>query len=189
MRPMQVAPRFLFIPVSGPGGAGEYYRSLAIASGLRRRWPDCSIRFLLNRDAPYASSSPYPVDLLDDSPTRATAVVNTCIDNEHPDVVIFDSSGRLAQYRAARTSGAAVVYVSSRPKTRWKGFKWRRLALFDQHWIAQPEFLGGALTGWQRLKLRIVGRPHVLFLDALHEPMDPAGTHALQQQLGVTPGG
>jgi hypothetical protein len=189
MRPMHVAPRFLFIPVSGPGGAGEYYRSLAIASGLQRRWPGCSIRFLLNREAPYASSSPYPVTLLDDSPTRATAGVNACLERERPDVVLFDSSGRLAQYRAAHASGAAVVYVSSRPKTRWKGFKWRRMALLDQHWIAQPEFLGGALTPWQRLKLSVVGRPRVLFLDALHEPVDAAGTQARQQALGVTAGG
>jgi len=188
MRPMHVAPRFLFIPVSGPGGAGEYYRSLAIAAGLRRRWPDCAIRFLLNRDAPYAATSPFPVSLLDDSPTRATARVNACIVAERPDVVIFDSAGRVAQYRAARRNGAGVVYVSSRPKTRWKGFKWRRMNLLDQHWIAQPEFLGGVLTRWQRLKLRLAGKPRVLFLDALHEPIDPGGTEEYQQRLGAIPG-
>ena len=83
---MHVAsPRFLFIPVSGPGGAGEYYRSLAIAAGLKRRWPDCSIRFVLNREAPYATSAPYPVTLLDDSPTRATAAVNACIQEDRAD--------------------------------------------------------------------------------------------------------
>jgi spore coat polysaccharide biosynthesis predicted glycosyltransferase SpsG len=185
---MHVAsPRFLLIPVSGPGGAGEYYRSLAIAAGLRRQWPDCSIRFVLNREAPYAMSAPYPVTLLDDSPTRATTAVNACIRQERPDVVIFDSAGRIAQYRAARDAGARVVYVSSRPKTRWKGFKWRRMRLLDQHWIAQPRFLGGELTRWQRWKLRRVGRPSVLFLDALHEPLDSATTASLMRELGLTP--
>jgi len=188
MRPMHVAPRFLFIPVSGRGGAGEYYRCLAIAAGLQRRWPDCSIRFLLHRDAPYAGTTPYPVTLLDDSPTRTTTVVNACIVDERPDIVVFDSAGRMAQYRAAHKAGAGVVYVSSRPKTRWKGFKWRRMQLLDQHWIAQPEFLGGALTTWQRLKLRIVGRPQVLFLDTLHEPIDADAVTAYQHRLGLQPG-
>jgi hypothetical protein len=179
------SPRFLFIPVSGPGGAGEYYRSLAIAAGLRRQWPGCSIRFVLNREAPYAMSAPYPVTLLEDSPTRTTTAVNACIRQERPDVVIFDSSGRMAQYRAARDAGARIVYVSSRPKTRWKGFRWRRMRLLDQHWIAQPRFLGGELTRWQRWKLRLVGRPSVLFLDALHEPLDTAATASLMHELGL----
>ena len=186
---MHVAPpRFLFIPVSGPGGAGEYHRSLAIATGLRRRWPDCSIRFVLNRDAPYATSTPYPVTLLADSPTRATTAVNTCIRQERPDVVIFDSSGRMAQYRAAQAAGARIVYVSSRPKTRWKGFRWRRMRLLDQHWIAQPRFLGGELTPWQRWKVRFVGQPSILFLDALHEPLDFPATASLMLELRLSPG-
>ena len=183
---MHEAPRFLFVPVSGPGGAGEFYRSLAIAAGLRRRWPRCSIRFVLHRDAPYATAAPYPVTLVDDSPTRATAAVNACIAQERPDLVVFDSSGRMAQYRAALAAGARLVYVSSRPKTRWKGFRWRRMRLLDEHWIAQPEFLGGALTAWQRFKLRLVGKPRVLFLDALHEPVDLAGTADLQHKLGMS---
>ena len=165
----------------------KYYRSLAIA---RPESPLAgnSIRIVLNRDAPYAASAPYPVTLLEDSPTRATAAVNACLRDERPDVVVFDSSGRLAQYRAAAAAGARVVYVSSRPKTRWKGFRWRRLRLLDQHWIAQPEFLGGRLTQWQRCKLRLAGRPRVLFLDALHEPVDDAGAAALQRDLELVPG-
>ena len=132
----QAAPRFLFIPVSGPGGAGEYHRSLAIARALEQRWPGSRIRFVLNRTAPYAHDTPYPGLLLQDSPTRSSAAVIDYIGTERPDVVVFDSSGRLAQYRAARASGAAVVYVSSRAKTRWKGFRWRRMQLLDQNWIA-----------------------------------------------------
>ncbi|MCE3283953.1 MAG: hypothetical protein K0R70_209, partial [Steroidobacteraceae bacterium] len=141
---VEAEPRFLFIPVSGPGGAGEYYRSLAAARGLERRWPGCRIRFVLNRAAPYAREAPYGVLSLEDSPTRSNARVIEYIRAEQPDVVIFDSSGRLAQYRAAQASGAGVVYVSSRPKTRWKGFRWRRMRVLDQHWVAQPRFLGGA---------------------------------------------
>ena len=182
------APRFLFIPVSGPGGAGEYYRSLAIARGLERRWPGARIRFALHRESAYARDAPYDGLSLGDSPTRSSPQVLEYIHAERPDVVIFDSSGRLAQYRAAREVGAGVVYVSSRPKTRWKGFRWRRMRALDQHWLAQPRFLGGAPTPYERLKVRLVGRPEVVILDVMHEPVDTPGVRTLQAQLAVEPG-
>ena len=181
-------PRFLFVPVSGPGGAGEYYRSLAIARGLERRWPGSRIRFALNREAAYARDAPYEGLSLDDSPTRSSPQVVEYIHAERPDVVIFDSSGRLAQYRAARDAGAGVVYVSSRPKTRWKGFRWRRMRSLDQHWLAQPRFLGGAPTPYERLKLQLAGRPEVVILEVMHEPVDEPAVRALQAQLGLEPG-
>jgi spore coat polysaccharide biosynthesis predicted glycosyltransferase SpsG len=181
-------PRFLFVPVSGPGGAGEYYRSLAIARGLERRWPHARIRFALNREAAYAHDAPYEGLSLDDSPTRSSPQVVEYIHAERPDVVIFDSSGRLAQYRAARDAGAGVVYVSSRPKTRWKGFRWRRMRALDQHWLAQPRFLGGAPTPYERLKLQLVGRPEIVILEVMHEPVDEPAVRALQSRLGLEPG-
>lgn len=182
------APRFVFVPVSGPGGAGEYHRSLAIARGLEQRWPDARIRFVLNRHAPYAASVPYPGLQLDDSPTRSSAAVERYLRQERADVVIFDSSGRLAQYRAACAAGSRVVYVSSRPKTRWKGFRLRRMRTLDQHWIAQPRFFGGEPNAYERLKLRLMGRPEIVILDTLHEPIVAAEVQKLQQQLGLEPG-
>ncbi len=184
----ETPPRFLFVPVSGPGGAGEYHRSLAVARGFERRWPGCRIRFVLNRSAPYAAQAPYEALQIDDSPTRASAAVVAAIRAERPAVVVFDSSGRLAQYRVAREVGAHVVYVSSRLKTRWKGFRWRRMRALDQHWIAQPRFLGGAPTGWERFKLRALGGPEVVVLDVLHEAVDAAATRHLQLRLGLTAG-
>lgn len=182
------APRFVFVPVSGPGGAGEYHRSLAIARGFERRWPGSQIRFVLNRQAPYAASAPYPGLLLDDSPTRCSAAVERYLRQERADVVVFDSSGRLAQYRAARAAGSRVVYVSSRPKTRWKGFRLRRMRMLDQHWIAQPRFLGGEPNAYEKLKLRLVGRPEVVTLDTLHEPIVAGDVQELQRQLGLERG-
>jgi hypothetical protein len=85
MRP----PRFIFVPVSGPGGAGEYHRSLAIARGFERRWPGSEIHFVLNRQASYAASCPYPGLLLDDSPTRAGAAVEHYLQQQRADVVVF----------------------------------------------------------------------------------------------------
>jgi hypothetical protein len=182
------APRFAFVPVSGPGGAGEYQRSLAIARGLQRRWQSAEVRFVLNRQAPYAAACPYPALLLDDSPTRSSVAVEAFLRDFRPDVAVFDSAGRLAQYRAVSACGGRVVYVSSRPKTRWKGFRLRRMRAIDQHWIAQPAVLGGAPNAWERLKLRLLGRPGIVLLDTLHEPIDEARLRERQRELGVEPG-
>jgi hypothetical protein len=186
---MTAAPcKIVFVPVSGPGGAGEYHRALAVARGVERRWSGCEIRFVLNSAAPYAASAPYPGLRLDDSPTRSSAAVCAYLRRERPDVVVFDSAGRQAQYATAREVGAAVVYVSSRPRTRWKGFRWRRMRLLDQHWIAQPRQLGGAPGPYERLKLRLLGRPSLVFLDTVHEPVDEAAVRELQARLRLEPG-
>jgi hypothetical protein len=182
-------PRFVFVPVSALEGSGEYYRLLAIARGMERRWPGCRIAFVLNRAAHYAASSPYPVLPVNDSPTRDTAGVVAHLASERPDVAIFDSAGRVEQYRAARRLGAHVVYVSSRPRARWKGFRLRRMRVLSQHWITQPAFAGGALTRWERLKLRLAGGPELVWLDPLHDEPDAAATRALQSRLGLAPGG
>jgi hypothetical protein len=182
-------PRFLFVPVSGPGGAGEYFRSLAVARALERRWPGCAITFIVSRDAPYARDTPYPVRLVDRSPTYETRAVIDTIERERPDVVIFDSSGRVAQYRRARELGARVVFVSSRATTRRKGFRLRRMRRIDQHWIAQPRILGGDLGAGERLRLRLMPGCGVEFLEVLHDPVDEPGTRDLQRHLGVESGG
>jgi glycosyltransferase involved in cell wall biosynthesis len=182
-------PKFLFVPVSGPGGAGEYFRSLAVARSLERRWPGCTIRFVVSRDASYVTGAPYPVLLVDRSPTYETREVKAILQRERPDVVVFDSSGRVAQYRAARELGARVVFVSSRATTRRKGFRLRRMRWLDQHWIAQPRFLGGELGAGERLRLRLSPGCSVEFLEVLHEPVDEAETRDLQRSLGVEPGG
>jgi len=171
--------RFLFVPVSGPGGAGEYYRCLAIA----RR-----IKFVVSRDAPYAADRAYPMLTVARSPTYETAAVVRIIEQERPNVVVFDGSGRVAQYRAARRAGAQVVLVSSRPSARRRGFRLRRMGVAAQHWIAQPRYLGGPLNRLERLKQRLFPRLEVVFLEVLHEPIDEAATRGLQQSLGIEAG-
>jgi hypothetical protein len=162
-------PRFLFVPVSGPGGAGEYFRSLAIAHAVARRWLDAQIHFVVSREASYVAEVPYPVTLIDGSPTRDTAAVLEALSRLRPDVAVFDSAGRAAQLRAAVAQGTRCVYISSRFKTRWKGFRLRRMRYLDQHWIMSPEFLGAGLGWLERWKLRLAGRPKVLFLPTCYE--------------------
>ena len=180
--------RFLFIPVSGPGGAGEYYRSLAVARAVRQRWPASDVCFLISRDAAYAQGGPFPSLLLDRSPTFESPAVFRAIEELRPHVVVFDSAGRVEQQQAAQRAGAGVVFVSSRPSIRRKGFSLRRMRATDQHWIAQPRFLGGQLTAVEQWKRRFAPRLQVLLLEVIHEPVDEAGTRTMQQLHAVRAG-
>ncbi|MFO1394407.1 MAG: hypothetical protein U1F09_11655 [Steroidobacteraceae bacterium] len=186
---MNAAPRILFVPVSGPGGAGEYFRCLAFARAVERRWSGASISFVMSRASSQAGQVPYPTHLVDDSPTRETAAVARILDDVRPDVAVFDSSGRVAQYRRARELGARTVFVSSRPSTRRKGHALRRLWTLDQHWIVAPRFLGGAPGPIERLKLALAPRCEPVYLDVIHEPVDDAGARALEARLGLERGG
>ncbi len=179
------APALLFVPASGAQGSGEYYRSLAIARAAQARWPDASIRFVVNSAAGYARGSAFATVLVEGSPTYNTAAVNAAIDAMQPDIVVFDSAGRVGQLAHARRRGAATVYVSSRFKTRWKGFRIRRMRVMDQHWLAWPRLLEGELTRWERLKLRLLGRPRAIFLDPVFEPPVPGRAAALRREIGI----
>ncbi len=185
---MTAAPKFLFVPVSGPGGAGEYYRSLAVARAAERRWPGCEVRFVLSRDAGYSGECPYPVVHVARSPTYETREVVAILERERPDVVVFDSAGRAEQYRRAKQLGASVIFVSSRATTRRKGFRLRRMRWIDQHWIVAPRFAAGGLSCLERLRTRLAPHCEIVFLDVLHEPVDEAGTAELQRSLGIEPG-
>ena len=182
---MSLAPRVLFVPVSGAKGAGEYFRSLTVAHGIRARWPAAGITFVVNRSAGYADAVPFPAVLTDRSPTYDTAAVIRAIDELRPDVVIFDSAGRVAQLRHARRLGARTVYVSSRPKTRWKGFRLRRMLELDQHWLAWPRVLDGGLSRLERIKLRLIRSVSVVFLDCLFPPPDTSRAAAYRRELGL----
>jgi len=149
---------------------GEYARSLAIAQGAAERWPGASIRFILSREAPYAAQSPFPAALLASSPTFHSAAVIKIMNDWRPDIVIFDNAGRTAQLRAARTIGARVVYISARRRQRSKAFRLSWMRLIDEHWIAYPEFIAGKLRLLERLKLNLLARPVVRYLDVILMP-------------------
>jgi hypothetical protein len=182
---VDLVPRVLFVPVSGAKGAGEYFRSLTVAHAIRARWPAAGITFIVSRSAGYADAVPFPSVLIDRSPTYDTAAVNRAIDELRPDVVIFDSAGRVAQLRHARRRGARTVYVSSRPKTRWKGFRLRRMLELDQHWLAWPRALDGGLSRLEKIKLRLMRSVSVVFLDCLFPPPDTNRAAACRRELGL----
>ncbi|MDE2348254.1 MAG: hypothetical protein KGL92_07100, partial [Gammaproteobacteria bacterium] len=195
-QPRPHPPRFLFVPVSGAFGMGEYARSLAIARAARGRWPDASIRFMLSREAPYAAATPFDATLLPSSPTFHSAEVAAAIAAMRPDVVIFDNAGRTAQLRAAVAAGAAVVYISARARQWRKAHRLRWMRLIDEHWAAYPRFLSAAPGRFDALKLRWLGRPVIRHLDVVLPAPDPARRAALLADLSggaapilVVPGG
>ncbi len=181
--------RLLFIPVSGPLGMGEYARSAAIAAGLQQRLPGAEVHFLLSRAAPYAATTPFAATLLPSSPTFHPREVRALIREFQPRVVVFDNAGRTLQLRAAHEAGARVVFVSSRRRQRRKAFRLRWLPLIDEHWIAYPEFIAGALTPLERLKVAIRGGPRVRFVDTLLPAADAALAADTLGRFGLVAGG
>ena len=115
-----------------------------------------------------------------------------------PNVVVFDNAGRTSQLRAARTLGARIVYISARARQRRKAFRLRWMRLIDEHWIAYPRFIAGELTLLERLKLKLLRRPAVRYLDVIlsrnprnprnpREPREPRSRAA--DYVLVIPGG
>lgn len=163
-------PRVLFVPVSGPGGAGELMRCLIVARELRRATPDVDVHFLVARDAVFREAVDFPIHDCDDSPTRSTPQVVALLRELRPDVVVFDNAGRTEQLRAAKALGARLVFTSRSPRLRWKAFRVSWLALLDEHWIVFPKFVTGGLSSLERLKLRLTPTYVVRHLDTLFTP-------------------
>jgi hypothetical protein len=179
-------PDLLFIPVSGPSGAGEYVRSLTIAQACKRRWPTARIRFIINRNAPYARNVPFETHSIDCSPTLAGETVSKILSSDPPDLAVFDNAGRMTHFRHAHKLGIKIVYISSRPKQRWRAFRPRALRLLDQHWIGFPEFIDGGLRLWERIKLRLVGDVQVVFLQTVFPEFPAVERTRLKQRLGIS---
>ena len=186
--PPASAPRLLFVPVSAATGSGEYTRCLMLADAARARWPEAAIHFLLSAQAPYAASAPYPKTLFPGSATLHDTLGQQAIERFKPDIAVFDNSGRRGQLLAARAVGARVVYLSSRPRPRAKAFRLRRLRLIDELWFPYPQFIAGGLTPVEALKLRLLRRPQIRYLDYLLPQPDPTAAAATLARLALSSG-
>lgn len=165
--------KVLFIPVSSAQGIGEYMRSLIIAQAIKRQWPESDISFILNKDAPYASSCPFPHFLLNNSPTKEVSAVNQLVSEYKPDVTIFDCSGRASQVRHAKACGSKVVFISQHKKKRKRGFSFGRLPFLDAHWITQFKFVDGDLTWLEKIKLKLCNGKAPQFIGPVFTPPAP----------------
>jgi ADP-heptose:LPS heptosyltransferase len=63
--------------------------------------------------------------------------------------------------------------------------KWMRL--LDEHWIASPPIVAGGLGAFERLKLRLIRRPEVRFVDTLLPAQSDAATRDLLARYAVQP--
>lgn len=187
MRPAEPGhPRggLLFVPVSGGAGTGELQRARLLALAAQQRWPQLPIRVLAAGATLARVAWPSEIERVElpGSPTRHSAEVIATLRAQAPAVVVFDSTARPAQLAAAREIGAAIVYLSSRPSARRRGFGWRALRRIDEHWSVEISRTP-LPSRWQRLLLRLPGAPRWLPLGTLFEPADASGwSAALRQQ-------
>jgi hypothetical protein len=168
-------------------GVGEYARSLIVAEAARERWPRATIRFVvdkLNRRFPHDS---FEHHLLDGRVSQDMENLNAVLRETAPDVVVFDNTGRTDQIICARKLGIPTVYVASRPKTRERAFRVRRLWRLDQLWIIQHRFGPEApsVTALERLKRIFAPRTEISFLDAIFPESDADRCQALRRELGL----
>lgn len=182
----QKAPKLLFIPVSSAEGIGEYMRSMIIADEVKRNWPHAYIKFILSKHAPYAAQCPYNAVLLDDTPTKQVKAVNQIITEYLPDIVIFDASGRKSQLAHAHKLGAKVVFISQHKRKRSRGMKIGRALVTDCHWVVQPEFVIGPISGLERLKLKLINKPIPLNIGPVFTQPDEACQTGLLAQYQLT---
>ena len=184
----RLAPRFLFSPVSGPGGSGELMRCLIIARELARAEPGADIRFLVSRTAVFREAVEFPILDCDASPTNSTRQVLAAIADFRPHVMLFDNSGRTSQLRAAKRAGARIVFSSRAPKLRWKAFRIKWLRLLDEHWIVFPTFVTGDRTWLERVKLGLFPDYTIRQFDTFFTPSDPQERAGWLAANGLCPG-
>ncbi|MCL1049764.1 hypothetical protein L2755_09045 [Shewanella abyssi] len=186
---MSLVPKFLFIPVSSAEGVGEYMRSLIVANEVKRRWPEADIQFILSRQAPYSSTCPYPVALLDDTPTKNIKAVNDFISFYQPEFVIFDASGRRSQLVHANKLGAKVIFISQHKRKRSRGMKVLRARVTDSHWVVQPEFVIGDISWFDKLKLKFITKSEPTVIGPIF--VNPSVNRQAEQlaHYGLTRGG
>jgi UDP:flavonoid glycosyltransferase YjiC (YdhE family) len=81
------------------------------------------------------------------------------------------------------------VYISSRSRQRRKAFRLSWMRLLSEHWIAYPSFIAGDLGSLEKLKLRVLGRPRVRFLDTVLPTFAAAAPVTGEDFVLVVPGG
>ena len=155
--PVTAATRgFLFVPVPGSSGSGELQRARLLARAVKARWPQREVAIAAECSALEAVADPGITPIpLPGSPTRSTAEVCAAIARMRPAVVVFDSTARVRQLRAAHKAGARVVFLSSRPSARQRGFRLGALLNLHEHWSVELGRAGTIPNRWQRWMLRL----------------------------------
>lgn len=192
--PTATAGPILFLPVSGPSGAGEYYRCLAVAQTLAQRMPELQIHFALSREARVERVSGFHYHSLSASPTRDTDGAVTLLDRIRPTVAVFDSTFRTRQLREARRLGARIICLVSRHTKRRRLMTWWKLAYVDEIFVCgeldvtrqQPGPLERLMAGRWSGTLQVVGP--ILAPGVGHHVSEDRPANA-EEYILVAPGG
>lgn len=182
---------FLFIPVSGSAGTGESSKALQFIEALQQARSSVTAKVILAQQSPLLDGAGELAVPVPGAPTRHSGEVNAAIQALQPRVVVFDSTARVAQLKAARAVGATIVYIGPRPTVIRRGFGVRRLRHYDELWIGTPPVLGGTLTLWEKLLLKLRPGLRLRQFDAFFlEPGPPPPPEiAAQGPVLFSPGG
>ncbi len=175
----------MFVPVSGGGGLGEYARCVALARAAKNRWPQARVRFVLDRQTPPIEDDGIETVGLDGSPTFNSPLVVRMLEQDPPDLVVFDNTARLTQLDAATRLGIKRVHIASRPSRRWRALLVRTLSRVDEVWLVEPPTQRRPLSLWERFNVRWADNATVVFLDALFPESEPRRRAELLERLGV----
>lgn len=169
----------LYVPVSGPKGSGEAQAALLLARAMAAANPDLKQLLLLSKHSALAGQTAVDAILLADSPARSNHAVVALIERMRPRVVVFDTSSRRAQLKAAKAVHAKTVFVCWRAKSRRRALALLKLNLWDEFWLLIPPNLDENFSFWERLKLRLLAPFTPLILGALADEADVAAARAL----------
>lgn len=184
--PQHDTPRFLFVPVTGGEGLGEFARCLTLAHGVLERWPAARVRFVRDRESPGVDDDRIDALEITGSPTYNSERINRWMELEPPDVAIFDSTGRRSQLDAAGRLGTKRVLIASRPSRRRKVLLRRMLSRSDQVWLIEPDVRRRQLDRWERLNLWLSGtRPRVIFVETLFPVSVASRREAVVRDVGL----
>lgn len=162
-------------------------RSLTLAQDIAQKH-NVDIRFAISEKAPYFHDCPFPVFSLPGSPTKHTKEVNACLSEFHPDVAIFDASGRAAQLQHCKKLKIKTVFICQHYKKLKKGLSWRRLLNTDAIWSVQPDFAMPPLTWVEHLKLSIAGGDKIKKIGPIFAMPQAADEQTELEALGLEKG-
>jgi hypothetical protein len=179
--------RLLFVPQGGRGGTGEYARCLTLAHAARRRWPGVRISFATKSTAARFDDDDYPRYVLPVEPRGGA--IERVVWATAPDVAVFNNTGKEPELRAARRSGARVVYIGSVPRYRRRGFRRELMREMDAFWIFPSDEAESVPTPGEQREWRRGGRPPLHFFDSVFAPPDAQRGARLRAALGLVEDG
>ncbi len=130
----------------------------------------------------------FPPPCCDSSPTFHSAAVIELLESLAPRRGDLRQRGPHGAAARGAAAGRARGLHQCAPAPAAQGVSLALDALIDEHWIAYPEFIAGALSLLERFKLKLARRPTVRYLDVILSRADPAQRAAILARAGCEAG-